>query len=162
MVLWKDVISFGHLGLGNVFVSLLFTPWYPWCFCKNVRFLHFFGRPFDLTSNLKPTRFRRVCSTKTPYCTSLYERHSTQRNLQNRLYLKHQNSIAMNVVQISIISYFCSCFCDCRQCLLNCEVQTWQMAPCQNRWNSAVLLKLVSLKFMHSTLRYSPKRIGHP
>ena len=65
-------------------------------------------------------------------------------------------------VKLSLILYFCSCFCDCRQCLLNWEVQTWQMAPCHNRWDSAVLLKLVSLRFMHSTLRYSPKRKGHP
>ena len=36
------------------------------------------------------------------------------------------------------------------------------MAPCHNHWDSAVLLKLVSLRFMHSTLRYSPKRKGHP
>ena len=62
----------------------------------------------------------------------------------------------------SLILYFCSCFCECRQCLSNWEVQTWQMAPCHNHWDSAVLLKLVSLRFMHSTLRYSPKRKGHP
>ena len=54
----------------------------------------------------------------------------------------------------SLILYFCSCFCDCHQCLLDWEVQTWQRAPCHNRWDSAVLLKLVSLRFMHSTLRY--------
>jgi len=54
---------------------------------------------------------------------------------------------------LSLLLYFCSCFCDCRQCLLSWEVQTWQMAPCHNRWDSVVLLKLVSLRFMHSTLR---------
>ena len=58
----------------------------------------------------------------------------------------------------SLISYFCSCFCECCQCLSNWEVQTWEIAPCHNCWNSAVILKLVSLWFMHSTLRYSPKR----
>ena len=60
-----------------------------------------------------------------------------------------------------LIWYFCSCFCECRQCLSNWEVQTWQMAPCHYCWDSAVLLKFVSLRFMHSTLRYSPKRKGH-
>ena len=69
----------------------------------------------------------------------------------------------MNTSQVtSLILYFCSFFCDCRQRLSNWEVLTWQMAPCHNRWDSAVLLKLVSLRFMHSTLRYSPKRKGHP
>ena len=41
-------------------------------------------------------------------------------------------------------------------------VQTWQMAPCHKRWDSAILLKLVSLRFMHSTLRYGSKRQGYP
>ena len=59
------------------------------------------------------------------------------------------------------ILYFCRCLCDCLQCLFDWEVQTWQMAPCHNRWDSAVLLKLVSLRFMHSTLRYCPKCKGH-
>ena len=53
-------------------------------------------------------------------------------------------------------------FCECRQCLSNWEVQTCQMAPCQNRWDYGVLLKLVSLWFMHCTSRYGPKHEGHP
>ena len=65
-------------------------------------------------------------------------------------------------LSISLTLYFCSCFCKCRQCLSSWEVQMWQMAPCHNHWDSAVLLKLVSLRFMHSILRYSPKRKGHP
>ena len=36
------------------------------------------------------------------------------------------------------------------------------MAPCQNRWDCAVLLKLVSLWFMQSTSRYGPKCKAHP
>ena len=69
---------------------------------------------------------------------------------------------AFFISTLSLILYFCSCFCECCQCLSNWEVQTWQMAPCHNHWDSAVLQKLVSLRFMHSTLRYSPKHKGHP
>ena len=109
---WEDVISFGHQGLDNVFVSLLLTPWYPWCFWhNNVRCLHFFGRPFVLTSNLKPTRVRRVCSTLStllhkPLCT--FPRHFAQSNFQKWSHLKHLNSIAMTIRHINhaIISFF--------------------------------------------------------
>ena len=52
--------------------------------------------------------------------------------------------------------------CECRHCLLSWEVQTCQMAPCQHLWDCEALLKLVSLRFMHSTSIYGPKREGHP
>ena len=42
------------------------------------------------------------------------------------------------------------------------EVQKWYMAPCQNHWDFGLLLKLVSPRFMHSTLSYGPKRKGPP
>ena len=52
--------------------------------------------------------------------------------------------------------------CECRQCLSKWEVQTWYLAPCQNRWDFGLLLKLVSPRFMDSTLSYGPKRKGPP
>ena len=52
--------------------------------------------------------------------------------------------------------------CECRQCLSKGEVQKWYMAPCQNRWDFGLLLKLVSPRFMDSTLSYGPKRKGPP
>ena len=36
------------------------------------------------------------------------------------------------------------------------------MAPCHNHWNFGLPLKLVSPRFMHSTLSYGPKRKGPP
>ena len=52
--------------------------------------------------------------------------------------------------------------CECCQCLSKWEVQTWYLAPCQNRWDFGLLLKLVSPRFMDSTLSYGPKRKGPP
>ena len=72
------------------------------------------------------------------------------------------NSILYENKPISLTSYFCSRFCECRQCLSKWEVQTWYMAPCQNRWDFGLLLKLVSPRFMDSTLSYGPKRNGRP
>ena len=56
------------------------------------------------------------------------------------------------------IIYFCSFFVNVASVMSNWEVQTWQIAPWHNCWDSAVQLKFVSLRFMHSALRYSPKR----
>ena len=51
----------------------------------------------------------------------------------------------LTVIYLSTNVYASLSFCECLQCLSNLEVQTWQMAPCQNRWDCAVLVKLVSL-----------------
>ena len=69
---------------------------------------------------------------------------------------------AFRWVNLSTNLYASLSFGECRQCLSNWEVQTWQMAPYQNRWDCAVLLKLVWFWFMHSTSRYGSKCKGHP
>ena len=75
-------------------------------------------------------------------------------------YLKSEGSIEIPIenlvvknpgtrsIYLSTNLYASLSFCECRQCLSNWEVQTCQMAPCQNRWDYGALLKLVSLRFM--------------
>ena len=46
-----------------------------------------------------------------------------------------------------------------------CQIRrskTWYMAPCTNHFDFGLLLKLVSPRFMDSTLSYGPKRKGPP
>ena len=60
-------------------------------------------------------------------------------------YFPYKKSFAESIIYLSTNLYASLSFFECLQCLSNWEVQTWQMAPCQNRWDCAVLLKLVSL-----------------
>ena len=71
-------------------------------------------------------------------------------------YDRNINRVNATAHHANLYYIFVVVFSECRQCLSNWEVQMWQMAPCHKLWDSAVLLKLVSLRFMHSTLRYSP------
>ena len=70
--------------------------------------------------------------------------------------------LAQMTQAISLMSYFCSRFCECRQCLSKWEVQTWYMAPCQNRWDFGLPLKLVSSRSDFYSLCGGPKSEGHP
>ena len=49
------------------------------------------------------------------------------------------------LVNLSTNLYASLSFCECHQCLLNWEVQKWQMTPYQNLLDCVVLLKMVSL-----------------